>query len=55
MDKSNMWLPLIASIGVAAATFYTITKTSNPADKALETVSPILTDLTSTNSQSNYS
>ncbi|WP_217589818.1 hypothetical protein [Lentibacillus saliphilus] len=26
MQKNGMWLPLLASVGVGAATFYTMTK-----------------------------
>lgn len=51
MNKSDILLPLLASIGVGAATFYTMSKTNQPLDKAMETVSPIITDLTSSNVQ----
>jgi len=47
MQKSDIWLPLIASIGVGAATFYTMSRSDKPISKAVENVSPILSNMTS--------
>ena len=48
MKINDIWLPLIASIGVGAATFYTMSKSDKPMSKAVENVSPMLSNLTST-------
>lgn len=47
MNKSNVWLPLLASLGVGVATFYTMSKSNRPLDKATETIPPILSSLAS--------
>lgn len=46
LNKSNMWLPILASIGVGAATFYTMSKGNAPISKAMQTVAPMLSNMT---------
>jgi hypothetical protein len=48
MKKSDMWIAAAASLGVGAATFYAMSKSEQPLNKAMESVTPILSDLTST-------
>ena len=44
-----MWIALLASVGVGAATYYTISKSNNPINKAVQSVAPMLTGLTTMN------
>lgn len=53
MKKSELILPLLASIGVGAATFYTMSKNNGSVSKAVENVAPILTNLTNDSSAHN--
>jgi len=45
MNKSDMWLTLLASIGVGAAAYYSISKSNQPVDKAIESVVPMLSGM----------
>lgn len=45
MNKSDMWLTLLASAGVGAAAYYTISKSNQPVDKAIESVVPMLSNM----------
>lgn len=45
--KKNDWiLPLLASIGVGAATFYTMSKNNGSIAKTVESMAPMLSNLT---------
>lgn len=55
MKKSELILPLLASIGVGAATFYTMSKNNGSITKTVENVAPILTNLTNDSSSHNES
>lgn len=44
MNKSDMWLTLLASIGVGAAAYYSISKSNKPIEKAIENITPMLTN-----------
>ncbi|MEI3606138.1 hypothetical protein SPD48_10575 [Pseudogracilibacillus sp. SE30717A] len=45
MKKSDMWLTILASIGVGAAAYYTISKSDKPMSKAIESVTPMLSGM----------
>ena len=45
MKKSDLILPLLASIGVGAATFYTMSKNNGSISKTVENVAPMLSNL----------
>ena len=51
--KKDMWIAILASLGVGAAAYYTISKSDNPMNKAMESVAPMLNDLMSTNNTNN--
>ncbi len=59
MKKSEMLLPLLASIGVGAVTFYSMSKNDNSLAKTAQEVAPMLSTLTdqqgNTSSHSNVS
>lgn len=50
LKKSDMWLTILASVGVGAAAFYTMSKSDQPINKAMESVAPMLTGMTNGNS-----
>lgn len=45
MQRNNIWLPLIASIGVGAATFYTISKNNESIGQTIQKVVPLLSNM----------
>lgn len=55
LKKTDLILPLLASIGVGAATFYTMSKNNGSVSKAVESVAPILTNLTDESTNDNES
>jgi len=55
LKKSDLILPLLASIGVGAATFYTMSKNNNSLTKTVENVAPMLSNMTGQSSQNNES
>lgn len=48
-----MWLTIIASIGVGAAAYYTMSKSDKPMTKAVESVAPMLSGITNSNNNNN--
>ncbi|MHA6253492.1 hypothetical protein [Oceanobacillus sp. CAU 1775] len=40
MNKNGMWLPLIASIGVGAATYYSMSRNNQGLDQTLQQFMP---------------
>lgn len=50
MEKNSMWIPLIASLGVGAATYYTMSKNNHSIGQTIEKVVPFVSNMTSTNS-----
>ncbi len=52
MQKNNMWIPLITSVGVGAATFYTLSKNNHGMEATLQKVMPFLTQMTGNDQQS---
>lgn len=49
MNKGNMWVPLIASIGVGAATYYAVSKNNQSINSALQQVLPVVSHMSGTN------
>lgn len=45
MNKNNIWIPLLASLGVGAATFYTISKNNEPIGQTIQKVVPVLSNM----------
>lgn len=50
MKNANMWLTILASVGVGAAAYYSMSKSDQPMSKAMESVAPMLTNMTNSNS-----
>ena len=50
MKKTDLIIPLLTSIGIGAATFYTISKNNNSVSKTVENIAPILSNLTESSS-----
>lgn len=55
LNKSDMWITLLASLGVGAAAYYTISKSNKPVDKALESVVPMFSNMNETNNEASSS
>lgn len=55
MNKSDMWLTLLASIGVGAAAYYSISKSNKPIEKAIENITPMLTNTQASAQKSTHS
>lgn len=53
LNKSDMWIALAASVGVGAATFYTMSKSDKPLKNAIESMTPVLSDLTAEETNAN--
>lgn len=52
-----MWVPLIASIGVGAATYYSVSKNKQDFNQALQEILPVVSHMSSGgngNSSNNY-
>lgn len=45
MQKNQMWLPLIASVGVGAATYYTMTKNNQNFGQTMQKMVPFVTQM----------
>ena len=50
MQKNGIWLPLIASVGVGAATFYTMTKNNQTVGQAVQKMIPFVSQMGEDNS-----
>ncbi|MFD1851164.1 hypothetical protein [Oceanobacillus bengalensis] len=42
MQKNQMWLPLLASVGVGAATYYTMTRNNQSLGQTVQKVMPFM-------------
>lgn len=42
MQKNEVWIPLVASLGVGAATFYAMSKNNQSLGQAVEKVLPVV-------------
>jgi len=51
LKKSDIWITVAASLGVGAATFYTMSKSTKPLNKAVESVTPILSNMAGDHSE----
>jgi len=51
MQKNNMWIPLLTSVGVGAATFYTLSKNKSGMEDALQKVMPFISQITGNDQQ----
>ncbi|WP_368652419.1 hypothetical protein AB4Y30_11720 [Ornithinibacillus sp. 4-3] len=49
MEKNNLWLPIIASLGVGAATFYTMSRNNQTIGQTIQKVVPFVTQMSNTN------
>lgn len=47
MDKNGMWLPIVASLGVGAATYYTISKNHQSIGQTVQKILPIVSQMSS--------
>lgn len=43
MQKNNVWLPIVASVGVGAATFYTMTRNNQNLGQTVQKMLPFMT------------
>ncbi|WP_172840428.1 hypothetical protein [Virgibacillus phasianinus] len=44
-----MWVPLLASVGVGAATYYTMTKNNQSLGQTMQQVVPLVSQMSNTN------
>ncbi|HLR73684.1 MAG TPA: hypothetical protein VK077_00300 [Virgibacillus sp.] len=51
MQKNGIWLPLIASVGVGAAAFYTMTKNNQGIGQTIQKMVPFVSQMSSGNAQ----
>ncbi|GAA0433625.1 MULTISPECIES: hypothetical protein [Virgibacillus] len=49
MQKNGMWLPIIASVGVGAATYYTMTKNNQNLGQTMQKMIPFVSQMTKSN------
>lgn len=45
MQKNGMWLPVIASIGVGAATYYSMTKNNQNIGQTMQNMVPLVSQM----------
>jgi len=43
MQRNNVWLPIIASVGVGAATYYTMTRNNQNLGQTVQKMLPFMT------------
>ncbi|HLS35960.1 MAG TPA: hypothetical protein VK061_06955 [Bacillota bacterium] len=55
MNNKNMWIPLVASIGVGAATYYAVSKNNQSIRSAVQQVLPIVSQVTNGSTQNSQS
>ncbi|MFD2761900.1 hypothetical protein ACFSUO_13155 [Lentibacillus juripiscarius] len=48
-QNNNMWLPLIASVGVGAATYYSMTRNNNNFGQAMQQMIPVVSQMNKNN------
>ena len=53
MNKSDMWLTILASLGVGAAAYYTMSKSNKPIEQAMQSIAPMLTNSSSNHNSNN--
>ncbi|MFD1362309.1 hypothetical protein [Lentibacillus salinarum] len=53
--NNNMWLPLIASVGVGAATYYSMTRNNRNFGQAMQQMVPFVSQMNNgTSNQQNF-
>jgi len=55
LNNKNMWIPLVASIGVGAATYYAVSKNNQSIRSAVQQVLPIVSQVTNGSTQNSQS
>ncbi|MFD2046382.1 hypothetical protein ACFSTA_10620 [Ornithinibacillus salinisoli] len=45
MQRNTMWLPLIASVGVGAATYYTMTRNNQNIGQTISKMAPLVSQI----------
>lgn len=50
--KNELWIPIIASVGVGAATFYTMTKNNQTVGQTVQKMIPFVSQMTGNNNNS---
>ncbi|CDQ39265.1 MULTISPECIES: hypothetical protein [Virgibacillus] len=55
MQKNGVWLPIIASVGVGAATYYTMTKNNQNLGQTMQQMIPFVSQMTNSNNSSGNS
>lgn len=53
MNKNNVWIPIVASIGVGAATYYAMSKNNQGIRSAIQQVLPIVSQVTNNTTDMN--
>lgn len=53
LNKNNMWIPLLASIGVGAATYYAVSKNNQGINSALQQVLPVVSHMSGNGNNTN--
>ncbi|MUK86787.1 hypothetical protein GMD78_00015 [Ornithinibacillus sp. L9] len=48
-NNNNMWLPLIASVGVGAATYYTMTRNNSNIGQTISKMAPLVSQISGGN------
>ncbi|WP_010532332.1 hypothetical protein [Lentibacillus jeotgali] len=51
MQNNNMWLPLIASVGVGAATYYSMTRNNRNFGQTMQQMVPFVSQMGGGNQQ----
>lgn len=51
MNNNNIWVPLLASVGVGAATYYTMTRHNQGFGQTMQKMLPIVSEMTNMNSE----
>ncbi|GEN32496.1 hypothetical protein HNQ35_002823 [Cerasibacillus quisquiliarum] len=46
MDNNNIWVPLLASVGVGAATYYTMTRQNQGFGQTMQKMLPLVSEMT---------
>ncbi|WP_218144019.1 hypothetical protein [Lentibacillus persicus] len=50
-NNNSMWLPLIASVGVGAATYYSMTRNNQNFGQAIQQAAPLVSQMNNGNQQ----
>ena len=51
MGRNDMWVPLLASVGVGAATYYTMTKNNQSIGQTMQQVVPFVSQMSTNDKQ----